>query len=469
MMFIRSFLLTLLLTFTSFADTPKQPGEQMQFGRFGTITLYRTAPHPARIVLFVSGDGGWNLGVIDMARMIAEQNALVVGIDITHYLNQLEAAPDKCSYPAADFEALSQYVQQKLGFPDYKQPVLVGYSSGATLVYALLVQAPPNTFAGAISMGFCPDLPLTKPFCKGNGLQFGPGPKGKGYSFLPAKTLEQPWVAFQGLIDEVCSPAFVDSFVGQVPRGKVVRLPHVGHGFSVQRNWAPQFREAVASIFSEDTSIAVTVAGPDSLKDLPLVEVPVKGPEKDYFALILSGDGGWASIDRQIGEYFSTQGIRVVGLNSLRYFWSRKTPDESGVDLARIIKHYLQTWNKSEVVVVGYSRGADVAPFMVNRLAPALQSRIRILALLGLEGEVDFKFHVLDLISSDSHPEELPVKPEMDKLSGIRTLCFYGEDESGSLCPQLDTTKVTVIQLKGGHHFGGDYKSIAEQILQQMD
>ena len=166
--------LVVVLLFVSVvsAQKPHSQDEHVRFGRFGTVSLYRTTPHPARVVLFVSGDGGWNLGVVDMARMIAQQNALVVGIDITHYLQELESAPDKCSYPAADFEALSQYIQQELGFPDYRQPVLVGYSSGATLVYALLVQAPPNTFAGAISMGFCPDLPLTKPFCKGHGLEF---------------------------------------------------------------------------------------------------------------------------------------------------------------------------------------------------------------------------------------------------------------------------------------------------------
>lgn len=465
----RLLIVLLFLVSQALAQNEKKPQEQLHFGRFGDVAVYRTTPHPARVVLFVSGDGGWNLGVVDMARMIAQQNALVIGIDITHYLQALESASDKCSYPAADFEALSQYAQQELGFPDYRQPVLVGYSSGATLVYALLVQAPPNTFAGAISMGFCPDLPLTKPFCKGHGLEYGPGPNGKGYSFLPAKTLEDPWIAFQGLIDQVCSPAFVDSFVNQVTGAKVVKLPHVGHGFSVQKNWAPQFREAVATVFEEDTSIALTAAGPDSLKDLPLVEVHTKGPEKDYFALILSGDGGWASIDRQIGEYFSTQGIRVVGLNSLKYFWSRKTPDQSGTDLGRIMKHYMQSWKKSGVLVVGYSRGADVAPFMVNRLPQPLQSRIRLLALLGLERQIDFKFHVLDLISSSSHPEELEVKPEMDQLTGIKTLCFYGSDETESLCPLLDRTKVAVIQLQGGHHFSGDYKSIAQQILKQVE
>ncbi len=35
---------------------------------FGALTVYRTTPRPAHLVLFVSGDGGWKLGVVDMAR-----------------------------------------------------------------------------------------------------------------------------------------------------------------------------------------------------------------------------------------------------------------------------------------------------------------------------------------------------------------------------------------------------------------
>ena len=31
--------------------------QTLKFGRFGTVTLYRTGPRPDRVVLFVSGDG----------------------------------------------------------------------------------------------------------------------------------------------------------------------------------------------------------------------------------------------------------------------------------------------------------------------------------------------------------------------------------------------------------------------------
>jgi len=146
-----------------------------------------------------------------MARQLAALDALVVGIDIRHFLKELEETAEKCSYPAADFEALSKYVQKRYDFPRYVSPLLVGYSSGATLVYATLVQAPATTFRGAVSLGFCPDLPLNRPFCRGNGLEWKRGPKGKGYSFLPAMNLEVPWIALQGGVDQVCDPSATET------------------------------------------------------------------------------------------------------------------------------------------------------------------------------------------------------------------------------------------------------------------
>ena len=266
--------------------------EAVAFGRFGHITLYRQSPRPSQVVLFVSGDGGWNLGVIDMARGLSSLDALVVGIDITSYLKRLAGSGDKCSYCAADFESLSKFVQKKLDFPRYVQPVLVGYSSGATLVYATLVQAPPNTFVGAISLGFCPDLELTNPLCRGHGLEWKPGPRGRGYVFLQATNLQAPWIAFQGAIDQVCPAAATEAYVKQVKNGKIVLLPKVGHGFSVQRNWMPQFKETFTRLVArKKAEKAISVA---ALTDLPIVEVSASSSVSDLMAVIISGDGGWA-------------------------------------------------------------------------------------------------------------------------------------------------------------------------------
>ena len=441
--------------------------ETVNFGRFGRITLYRHSPRPSQVVLFVSGDGGWNLGVIDMARALSSLDALVVGIDITSYLKRLARSGDKCSYCAADFEALSKFVQKKLDFPHYVQPVLVGYSSGATLVYATLVQAPPNTFVGAISLGFCPDLELTKPLCRGNGLEWKPGPRGRGYVFLPATNLQPPWIAFQGAIDQVCHAAATDTYVKQVKNGEIVLLPKVGHGFSVQRNWMPQFKETFTRLVArKKAEKPISLA---ALADLPIVEVNARGSVSDLMAVMVSGDGGWAGIDREVADVLAGKGIPVVGLNSLAYFWTKRTPDGSARDLERILGHYLRRWKKEKAILIGYSLGADVLPFMASRLPKELLSRVSLIALLGPARQVDFEFHLTDWLGGPSEGKTYPILPELQKLVGTRLLCLYGEEEKDSLCRDLEPSFAKIVALGGAHHFAGNYDAIAEAILRQAN
>src|SRR6266849_3859840 len=90
---------------TSVAE-PK-PAEVFNYGRFGSVSVYRGHGEPRNVALFVSGDGGWNLGVVSMARRLADKNSVVAGIDIRHYLAQLERAGQECVSPAADFENLN--------------------------------------------------------------------------------------------------------------------------------------------------------------------------------------------------------------------------------------------------------------------------------------------------------------------------------------------------------------------------
>jgi type IV secretory pathway VirJ component len=458
-------ILSALLLVLCLAGVSRATEETLTFGRFGTVTIYRQNPHPGHVVLFVSGDGGWNKGVVDMARELAGLDTLVVGIDIRHYLRELEAAREECSYPAADFEALSQYLQKKLDFPSYTPPVLVGYSSGATLVYATLVQAPPNTFLGAISLGFCPDLLITKPFCKGQGIEFKRGPHGRGVSFLPAKKLEEPWIAFQGTIDQVCDPAATEAYVKKVSGGEIVTLPKVGHGFSVPKHWLPQFKESFMKVAHQPLPAHTEKKG--ELAGLPLVLVQPKGDAQDasLFAVILSGDGGWASIDRQLGNTLAGEGIAVVGLNSLEYFWKKRDPDGASRDLERILRHYLAVWNKKKVILVGYSRGADVLPFMANRLPEDLLDQVSVIALLGPGQSVQFKFHVTDWLGGGGGKDALPTLPEVQKLRGKKILCFYGIKEKNSLCPLLDKSFVKSYAMSGAHHLGGEYDEMARMIL----
>lgn len=435
--------------------------DTMRFGRFGPVVLYRTTSRPSHVVLLVSGDGGWNLGVVRMAELVARMDALVVGVDIRRYLGALGATKDRCSYPAADFEALSQWLQRKLAFPKYTEPVLLGYSSGATLVYAALAQAPPNTFRGAMSLGFCPAIRASRSFCRGYGLPSMPAERPHWLSVGAADSVSSPWGVLQGENDSTCSAAVATRFVRQVHGGDIVLLPKVGHGFGVEARWLPQ----LTAVFERMVRGATTAAAnAPAVRDLPLVELRSHGSSREL-AVIISGDGGWASLDRQIGETLAGEGIPVVGLNSLQYFWKARTPEQAASDLARILRHYLEAWNASGALLVGYSRGADVLPFMVTRLPQDLRARIRAVVLLAPGPAAGFEWHLGDLLGLKTVGGRQTV-PEIRRLRGMQVLCFYGADETDSACPVLPPGVATSIKLPGGHHFGRGYREVARRILQ---
>jgi len=431
----------------------------LEFGRFGKVVLYSPAGEPAQVVLFVSGDGGWNLGVVDMARELTRLDALVVGIDIRHFLKSLEAGHDPCAYPAADFEALGQFVQKKLGYRTFHRPVLVGYSSGATLAYATLAQAPAGTFSGAVSLGFCPDLMLHKPMCRGDGLSVRTDPK-LGQVFGPVPRLADPWVALHGDEDQVCSPGATAAYVGQVSGGSLVRLPKVGHGFSVPRNWMPQFRAAFAA-FARPAS-AKAPQPEVGVEDLPLTVVAARRPG-DTLAVLLSGDGGWAGLDRAVASSLAASGVAVVGWDSLRYYWTPRTPDTAARDLARVLQHYRTALQRPRIILIGYSFGADVLPFLARRLPAELKRDIAKIVLLGPAPRANFEFKLSNWLGGNRGG--LDVYSEVVQLSGVPLLCVRGVDERDSLCPRLATMARTVT-LPGGHHFDRDYAGLARLILE---
>ncbi len=205
-----------------------------------------------------------------------------------------------------------------------------------------------------------------------------------------------------------------------------------------------------------------------SVKDLPLVEVRPAAPRPGPLVVMVSGDGGWAELDRDVAARLARAGLPVVGLDALRYFWKRRDPQEAAAALDHILRHYLAAWDRREVAVIGYSRGAEVVPFMVDRLAPDLLAKVRLVALLGPSRMAGFQFHFADWFTDENRASSLPVLPEARRLADRPLLCFYGDEEKDSLCPLLAETPARLIRLHGAHHFGGHYGEIADEILKEI-
>jgi type IV secretory pathway VirJ component len=196
--------------------------------------------------------------------------------------------------------------------------------------------------------------------------------------------------------------------------------------------------------------------------------VPATGANTNLMGILVTGDGGWGVTDRGIARGLAAKGIPVVGLNSLHYFWKRKTAEQTAADLNRILQHYSALWNRTEIVVIGYSFGADVLPFILNRIPGESLKKIRVIALLGLSSTADFEFYWTDWLANRERSTSQKVRPEIEKLRGKKILCFYGTEDDDALCGQLDPGIAKAIAIPGGHRFGKGYQPIIEAILQEV-
>jgi type IV secretory pathway VirJ component len=219
--------------------------------------------------------------------------------------------------------------------------------------------------------------------------------------------------------------------------------------------------------------LALTLAGgaawgsPPDVSDLPLVELPVQSDSPDLVVL-LSGDGGWAGLVRDVSAVLNQNGLPVVGFDCLKYFWGRRTPEQTAADMERVLAHYLAVWGKTGVVLAGYSRGADVLPPTTVRLPDDRRSQIRLLALIGAATSVQFEPTALGLLTLHLSGPTIPLMSEIEKLRGLHILCFYGSDEKDSICSSMDPKLAQCVELQGGHHFGGDFTTIGRRIVAEL-
>jgi type IV secretory pathway VirJ component len=196
---------------------------------------------------------------------------------------------------------------------------------------------------------------------------------------------------------------------------------------------------------------------------LPVVEIPATKPN-DAVTLFYSGDGGWRDLDRAVAGQMADLGYPVVGVDSLRYFWSRKTPEEAANDLAVAMTYYRKAWGAKIFVLAGYSFGADILPAVYNRLPDPDRENVALLVLLALSRTADFEIHVSGWLGKNS--SGVPILPELDRIPGNKILCITGRQEmADSVCSVLSTPDVKLMELPGGHHFDQDYPNLAKRII----
>ena len=468
---MKHFFAGLLLVFSFSVSALTAPIDTLEFGDFGKVIVYNHTQQPSSLVLFVSGDGGWNKGVVAMGNHLTDHNAMVAGINIQHYLKRLRIRKSACDYPASDFENLSMFLQKKYQFREYLKPILVGYSSGATLIYGIIAQAPFNTFKGAISLGFCPDIETVRPLCAGSGLKYHVLKEGQSYYLEAKPDLSCPFVVLNGVVDQVCGYNATADFLKKINKAELITLPKVGHGFAVERNWLPQFLSSFDKIVASEDQVKeiaplheASYVSPALDVKLPLIATPAPANDNAPMVFMISGDGGWTDFDQSVANSLAKKGFPTLGLDAQKYFWSRKTPEQCIHDFSIAIEEYLGKWQKKSFILIGYSFGADVVPFLADRFEENLSKAVSGVVMMSPDKTGDFEIHVTDMLSLGSSKDKYDVIAETKKLQNITVVALFGNEEPAEDISSFRATGAKIEVIPGSHHYNNDVNAVVEAI-----
>lgn len=449
-----------VLMILPFLESSAAPTEETVQSELGALRLIHPEGALKGLILYLSGTQGWDSATDATAQALANQAYAVVGIEPT----ALSAGDEggACLNLGAALTRVAEQQGSQAQTPSGSLPLLLGDAEGASLAYAALVQAPSHSFHAVLTLDFCPTQAVDRVLCPG----------ADGTTQILRDGLPQPvprvgstWFVLDTDRGSACQGDAADSFVGKVDNARLVSAAGGAAAAGGSGDWQHQLTSLVQWLDPRiQNQLGISVSTED-IAGLPLMETPAGQADQSTFAVMLSGDGGWAALDRGLTAELAARGIRTVGWDSLAYFWKARTPEEASRDLARVIEHYLSAWHKSRVVLIGYSLGADVLPFLVSRLPAPVRGAVALVVLLGPSPAASFEFHLSDWFSNTASSDSVATLPEIQRLAPTPRLCIYGDAEELSVCPQLAGSGVELHKVPGDHHFNNDYKGLADLIL----
>jgi type IV secretory pathway VirJ component len=211
---------------------------------------------------------------------------------------------------------------------------------------------------------------------------------------------------------------------------------------------------------------AVTLASAGESDPSWLFDLPSSMPARSI-AIIYSGDGGWQDLDKTIGEWMATQDIHVLGVSTIKAFWTAREPEQVATDIETMLAKADPT-GTLPVMLIGYSFGADILPFAWPYLDPKTKERIRLFTLLAPEKTTEFHVSVEGWLGIKSGTYSVP--DAIKTLPPGPVLCVYGEDEvDDTPCRPETLPGMELVQTPGGHHFDEDYPKLGQTILDAFE
>jgi type IV secretory pathway VirJ component len=202
------------------------------------------------------------------------------------------------------------------------------------------------------------------------------------------------------------------------------------------------------------------------ISKLPINEINSNTDQQKPFILYITGDGGWNKFSQRFAQIMADNGYPIISLNAAKYFWEKKSPEQTASDLSKLIKVYMKQWNRKEVILAGYSFGADVMPFAYTRLPGGIAALVKHVVLLSPSPNADFEIHLIVLLGGKSNGPSVP--SEINKITGKSILIVLADDDKDFPLDRLTIKNYSTIKLPGGHHYDGDVISVCTAIAREL-
>jgi type IV secretory pathway VirJ component len=208
----------------------------------------------------------------------------------------------------------------------------------------------------------------------------------------------------------------------------------------------------------------LTAYGADN--KLPVV-IHYNGDNSTPMIFHITGDGGMVRFDEAMAKEYDANGFSFIALNSLKYFFEAKSPVKLAGDVIPLIKSNFEAWKKKDLILVGFSFGAEIIPFLYERLPVELQNKVKLVVLLTPAKTSDFHIHIRDMIGLDKKHETYNVAEETAKIKSSKILAVYGDEEKNISLKNNIQPNLKILYIKGEHGFK-DSKTVFELILKEL-
>ncbi len=205
------------------------------------------------------------------------------------------------------------------------------------------------------------------------------------------------------------------------------------------------------------------------INELPVTEFVSERNERSMPVIYISGDGGINTFSESLCKELVKNEFSVAALDSKKYFWTAKNPDEFTSDIEYLANYYMEQWRSNSFVLIGYSFGADVSAFVPRRISKDILDKMKALILLVPYASTDFEIKIMDMMGNNSVERKYNIPDELNAIHDHKILCLFPEDEEDTIKNSLHNKNIKIKVLPGEHRFDNDYTALVKTVFDEIN